>query len=211
MEIKWYDGIDPKISDIKVHLDEGQVTLSFKWPNELESLYIYKKSLLKEEEINWDKPYRKYTKSEYARFGGFVDQNLESAMSLYILCPYIQNSFESYLVRYEEHCNAVEVIAKKIEVRYQINEKKKLFSNRKVVQMNIFCETELPRDYLCYVKKKGNIPVSLEDGMAFKFISDFDAGDNILPEIEVDKDEYVRIYLSDAVPHREVYKVVKSV
>ena len=211
MEIRAYNGIGPKISDIKVHLEEGQVTLSFKWPNELESLYIYKKSLLKEEEINWDKPYRKYTKSEYARFGGFVDQNVESAMSLYILCPYIQDSFESYLVRYEAHCNEVEVIAKKIEVRYQINEKKKLFSHRKVVQMNIFCEIELPRDYLCYVKKKGNIPINLEDGMAFKFISDFCAGDNVLPEIEVDKDEYVRIYLSDEVPYKEVYKVVKSV
>lgn len=210
MDMKWYDGRDPRVADIKVHLEERKVTLSFKWPNELENLYIYKKSLLKEEEINWDKPYRKYTKSEYARFGGFVDQSLESAISLYILCPYIQDSFESYIVRYEDHCNEVEVIAKKIEVRYQINEKKKLFSNRKVVQMSIFCETELPKSYLCYVKKRGSIPIGIEDGTCFRFISDFEAGDNVLSEIEVDKDEYVRIYLTEDVPFKEGYRVVKT-
>lgn len=210
MDMRWYDGRDPRVADIRVHLEERKVTLSFKWPNELENLYIYKKSLLKEEEINWDKPYRKYTKSEYARFGGFVDQNLESAISLYILCPYIQDSFESYIVRYEDHCNEVEVIAKKIEVRYQINEKKKLFSNRKIVQMSIFCETELPKDYLCYVKKRGSIPIGIEDGTCFRFISDFEAGDNVLSEIEVDKDEYVRIYLTEDVPFKEGYRVVKT-
>lgn len=79
-----------------------------------------------------------------------------------------------------------------------------------MVQMQVFCEVDLPREALCYVKKKGSIPVNNEDGMQFQFISDFVAGDNILPEIEVAKDEYVRIYLSDEVEHKEVYGIYKE-
>lgn len=210
MEIRWYQETEPKISDIKAHVSEGQVTLTFKWPNELEHLYIYKQSILKDEEINWEKPYRKYTKNEYACFGGFKDQDAGSAMSKYILCPYIHNDLGSYLVCYKDRCNEVEVISHRIEIRYEIHEKKKLFSPRKLVQMQVFCELPLPKQYLCYVKKRGNIPVGLEDGMQFQFISDFEAGDNILPEIEVEKDEYVRIYLTDEIPHKEAYRIMKS-
>lgn len=210
MEVRWYAEQEPKIADIKAKVEGGQVILTFKWPNELESLYIYKQGLLQQETIDWEKPYRKYTKNEYARFGGFVDSNVTSAMSKYILCPFIQNDFESYIVRYEEGCNEIEVISKRIEIRYEIHEKKKLFSSRKMVQMKVFCEVPLPKEYLYYVKKKGSIPTSLADGMKFQFISDFEAGDNALPEIEVDKDEYVRIYLSDEVPYKEVYRILIS-
>lgn len=210
MEIRWYDGIDPKISDIKAHMKDGQVVLNFKWPNALENLYIYKQNVLAEEEIDWEKPYRKYTKSEYSSFGGFIDQNVESAMSKYILCPYIQDGFETYLVRFEDKCNEIEVISQRIEIRYEIKEKKKLFSSRKLVQMQVFCEVAVPKEYLCYVKKKGSIPVDLEDGMQFQFISDFFPGDNKMPEIEIDKDEFVRIYLTDEVPYKEAYRIIKN-
>ena len=64
MEIRWDDERQPSISDIKAKVEHGKVTLNFKWPNELENLYIYKQSLMNGEEIDWDKPYRKYTKNE---------------------------------------------------------------------------------------------------------------------------------------------------
>lgn len=209
MDIKWYDKEGPKITDIKVRLEEGKVILTFKWPNELEQIYIYKQSMLCEETIDWEKPYRKYTKNEYASFNGFIDKREGEAMCRYVLCPYIQNQEEAYIVQFEDKCNEVEIITQKIEVRYQINEKKKLFSSRKTIQMSVFCETKLPRDYLCYVKKKGTIPTGIKDGTCFQFISDFEPGDNVFSEIEVDKDEYVRIYLSDDVPFKEAYRVLK--
>lgn len=210
MEIRWDDERQPSISDIKAKVEHGKVTLNFKWPNELENLYIYKQSLMNGEEIDWDKPYRKYTKNEYASFGGFVDQAEGCAVSRYILCPYIQDDFERYIIDYKDDRNEIKVISQQIQIGYEIQEKKKLFSTRKLVQMHVFCELPLPQDYLCYVKKKGSIPVGPEDGMRFEFISDFMAGDNVLPEIEVDKDEYVRIYLTDEVPYKEVYRIVKN-
>lgn len=210
MEVRWDNGLHPKITDIKAKVKEGQVTLTFKWPNELEYIYIYKQNKLKEESVDWEKPYRKYTKAEYACFGGFKDLDLGSAMSQYILCPYIQSNTESYIVRYQDGCNRIEVIGHQIEIRYEIKERKKLLSSRKLVQMQVFCDMPLPKEYLCYVKKRGSIPIGREDGMCFQFISDFVAGDNRLPEIEVDKEEYIRIYLTEEVPHKEAYRIMKS-
>lgn len=210
MEVRWDNGLEPKIIDVKAEVNNGQVTLNFKWPNELEHLYIYKQDILKEQTIDWEKPYRKYTKDEYASFGGFKDTDLESAMSKYVLCPYIQGDLENYIIRYEDKSNEIEVIGHQIQIRYTIKEKKKLFSSRKVVQMQVFADSPLPKAYLCYVKKRGSIPVGLEDGMRFQFISDFVAGDNPLPEIEIDKDEYIRIYLTEEVPYKEAYRIMKS-
>ena len=76
--------------------------------------------------------------------------------------------------------------------------------------MQIFCEKEIPKEYLCYVKKKGTIPTGNKDGMCFYFIDDFHSGMNILPEIEVDKSEHVRIYLTENVPFREANRVIKD-
>ena len=42
------------------------------------------------------------------------------------------------------------------------------------------------------------------------FISDFFPGDNKMPEIEIDKDEFVRIYLTDEVPYKEAYRIIKN-
>lgn len=209
MEVRWYDGKTPKIVDLRASLEEGKVILSFKWPNDLEQVYIYKRSLLNDETIDWEKPYKKYTKSEYASFNGYIDRRLSSIVCEYMVCPYIKENDESYIIRFKDGCNEIKLMTQRIEIRYQLKEKKKLFSNKKAVQMNIFCEREFPKEYLAYVKKKNGIPANLEDGMRFEFVSDFLAGNNVFPEIEVDKEEQVRIYLTEDVPFKEAYKVIK--
>lgn len=210
MEKRWYNDLEPKIDHIKVHIEGDKVLLKFQWPNTLEMLYVYKAHLVSGEQIDFDKPYRKYTKNEYSNFGGFIDSVTEGGIVKYVLCPYMHDGSSAYLVQYENKENEVCVIASRIEVRYEIHEKKKLFSKQKIVQMQVFCEKEIPKEYLCYVKKKGSIPVGIEDGMRFQFIDDFGAGNNLLPEVEVDKDEYIRIYLTEEVPYQEAYRVIKG-
>ena len=210
MEVKMSDNTLLRLTGLKAEVKEDEVYLSFKWPRELEQVYIYRRNLLEKEDFNRDKPYRKYTQSEYVRFGGFIDSHPGMGLIEYEVCPYVQTPEEAYLISSEEGNNRVQVMTRKIAIRYILKERKKLFSNSKMVQMQVFCEVDLPREALCYVKKKGSIPVNNEDGMQFQFISDFVAGDNLLPEIEVAKDEYVRIYLSDEVEHKEVYGIYKE-
>ena len=209
MEVKIYDGQTPMISDIKAELDERGVLLKFKWPHTLECLYVYKINLQEEQTLDYEKPNLIYTKNEYMRFGGLLDQGGDSGLMEYILCPYMQDESDHYLVTFKENCNRIKVITSKIHIQYEIEEKKKLFKPRKVVKMHIYCDEEVPSNYLYYVKKRGSVPTSLTDGMQFQFITDFEAGENSLPEIEIDKEEYIAIYLSDEVPYRELYQVVR--
>ncbi len=209
MEVRTYQEGDIKLTNIKTHIEDERVTISFKWPNELEQVYIYKRNLLVQEAVDFDRPFRKYTKNEYVCFGGFVDQQVGLGVMEYWICPYFKEAEEGYILDFPDNSNKIKVMTKKIAINYQLNEKKKLFSRTKLVQMHIFCEMDLPRETLCYVKKKGSIPVNSQDGMQFKFIEDFVAGDNILPEIEIDKEEYLRIYLSDEVEYKEIYGVYK--
>lgn len=209
MEVRWYDGSTPKIADLRGNVEDGKVILSFKWPNELEQVYIYKRSLLDDESIDWERPYKKYTKDEYASFNGYIDRKLSGVICEYIICPYVREGEENFLIRFKDECNRIKLMTQRIEIRYQLKEKKKLFSNKKLVQINVFCEREVPKEYLAYVKKKNGIPSQLDDGMRFDFVSDFHAGDNSFPEIEVDKEEQVRIYLTDEIPFKEAYRVIK--
>ncbi len=210
MEVKISGDKPLRITGLKAEVREEVVHLNFQWPTEIEQVYIYRSNLLENEKIERDKPYRRYTQSEYVRFGGFTDHQPGMGLVEYEVCPYIQTREGAYLISCEDESNKIQVMTRQIAIRYSLKERKKIFTSTKGVQMQVFCEVDLPRQALCYVKKKGSIPVNNQDGMQFKFISDFKAGDNVLPEIEVAKDEYVRIYLSDEMPHKEIYKVYKE-
>lgn len=210
MEVKIDEQMLLQLGGLKAEMKEETLHLSFKWPRALEQVYIYRKNLLEEENYERSKPYRRYTQSEYVRFGGFIDPHPGMGLIEYEICPYIQTPEETYLVSSDNGTNRVQVMTSKIMVRYTLKERKKLFSHKKSIQIQVFCEVDLPKETLCYVKKKESIPVHNQDGMQFQFISDFKAGDNLLPEIEVAKDEYVRIYLSDTVEHKELYSIYKE-
>ena len=73
MEVKISSNKPLRITGLKAQVKENAVHLSFQWPTEIEQVYIYRRNLLDKGTIERDKPYRKYTQSEYVRFGGFID------------------------------------------------------------------------------------------------------------------------------------------
>lgn len=210
MKTRVYSTGDPQIGTIKARIDENHMIMNFKWANTLEQVCIYKRNVLRDEEIDWEHPYRKYTKEEYISFGGFVDDIDEAGLLEYTVCPMTFEEDEAVIILYPHSENSLKVPTKKIQIRYAIKEKNKLFSQRKIVEMNVFCDTDLKKEMICYTKKKGAIPVNEEDGVQFNFMKDFSAGHNTLPEIEIDRDEHIRIYLAKAVKHRELYWVYKQ-
>lgn len=210
MKTRAYQEGDPLITQLKGRIDEKRVVINFKWPNTLEQICIYKKNVLQEDRLDWMRPYRRYTRDEYMNFGGFKDEVCEAGMMEYTLCPLMREGDETYIILYPHLENTIEIFTNKIQIKYTIKEKSKLFSNIKRVQMNVFCDTEIKKETICYVKKKGAVPVSEDDGIQFRFMKDFSPGNNILPEIEMDKDDYVRIYLAKDVKHKELYLVYKQ-
>ncbi|MNI95240.1 hypothetical protein D3C73_1534800 [compost metagenome] len=74
--------------------------------------------------------------------------------------------------------------------------------------MTITAEAPVPKDVLCYVKKRGGHPASKEDGVLFPFVQDFAAGRNALPPIEIAKDDFVRIFFTDGRSYGQYYELV---
>jgi hypothetical protein len=62
--------------------------------------------------------------------------------------------------------------------------------------MSITTEIPIRKEQLVYVKKRGGVPLSLEDGTIYPFFRDIVPGTTILPEIEINKQEFVGIFLS---------------
>lgn len=63
-------------------------------------------------------------------------------------------------------------------------------------------------DVLCYVKKRGGHPAGKEDGILFPFVQDFAPGRNVLPPIEIGKDDFVRIFFTDGKKYGLYYELV---
>lgn len=210
MKVKDYSEEDPMIVHIKARRDESAMVINFKWPNRLKHVCIYKRDLLKEEAIDWQNPYRKYTQEEYKSFSGFRDGADDAGLFEYIICPLIAQGDEMYVIGHIHSGNVIRVAGGKIKVGYTLKEKKKLFNPTKTVQMTVFCDTDIPKEYICYTKKRGSVPKGREDGMQFQFLKDFYPGCNVLPEIEIDKDEYIRLYLTEDVKYKELYWVYKQ-
>lgn len=74
--------------------------------------------------------------------------------------------------------------------------------------MTITAEVPVPKEVLCYVKKRDAHPSSKEDGARFPFVQDFAPGRNQLPPIEVGKDDFIRIFFTDGPKYGAYYELV---
>jgi hypothetical protein len=74
--------------------------------------------------------------------------------------------------------------------------------------MSIMTETALDKELLVYVKKIGSVPISIDDGTMYPFVRDFPAGKTEQPEIEIGKDEYIRIFFSNGRKSAEIYELI---
>lgn len=207
IQIKAYSVGDSNISQMRSQVEEGEITLHFTWPTSMKQVYIYRRNRLQDEAFNLQEPYAKYTKEEYAKYSGFKDRCHVLGMMEYMVCPFVEEEGRALVIQYEDERNKIEVATGVIQMTYRLKEKNRLFSKRKSVQMKIFCEVDLPSSTLCYVKKKGGIPSSYSDGTRFAFISDFRSGENVLPEIEVEQDEYIRVFVREEVQDRALYRI----
>ncbi|MNN38378.1 hypothetical protein D3C81_1523740 [compost metagenome] len=94
------------------------------------------------------------------------------------------------------------------KIRYSITHKSGLLRKYKTVQISVLSEVEIPKEALCYVKKQGNYPVSIEDGTVYPFLRDFPSGRSTLPVIEVGKNDYVRLFFTDGPKYGRLYELI---
>lgn len=195
----------------------GESTLTWEWPKDVQ--YVYLASYRPEEEPAgrpdeaWlaRRTLKLVTREEYKMKAGYRDRVDFIGMKLYRLFPCTRTEdgeIRAYM-QWDDR-NVVRISGGKAAIRYKVAYGKGWFQKLKPVVLELFCEIPVPEEALCYVKKKGSEPVHRDDGIVYRFNRGFEAGRNRLPEIQIAKDEYVRIFFTDGQAYGTMYDLMKE-
>ncbi|WP_150265261.1 beta-mannanase [Paenibacillus tepidiphilus] len=199
----------PVITGVVSRVEERVCTLRWHWPDSVQAVCIHKAAA---EGGAGDTPpvsgMKLYTREEYKANNGFRDRLDEIGLVAYTVFARLQEDGEAVLVTQRDGSNRTLVSAGKARIYYSITQRKALFGKTKSVHMTIAAEVPVPKEALCYVKKRGGAPSSREDGVQFPFVQDFAAGRSALPPIEIGKEDQVRIFFTDGRKYGQYYELV---
>ncbi|WP_151733207.1 beta-mannanase [Paenibacillus tengchongensis] len=199
----------PSITGVVSRVEERFCTLRWHWPDGLQAVCIHKAAA--EGEGGGTPPLtgmKLYTREEYKANNGYRDRLDDIGLVTYTVFARLQENGEAVLVRQQDGGNKALVSAGKARIYYSITPRKALFGKTKTVHMTITAEVPVPKEALCYVKKRGGVPSSRGDGVQFPFVQDFAAGRHALPPIEIGKEDQVRIFFTDGRKYGQFYELV---
>ncbi|HHX59206.1 MAG TPA: hypothetical protein GX707_00465 [Epulopiscium sp.] len=207
MEIVEITEEEYKIKDISYTIKNDDCIIRWKWPNQVDYVSVVKK--LVGQEVDPREAGKLYTKEEYKAQNGYKEKIEHIGKFDYTIYPYLPGYYERTLGKQLDEENKIIIITGKINTYYSVLEKPKWFSNKKLIKITIQAEHSIPKEMFCYVKKKGSYPASKEDGIMFQFIEDIKPGQNKFAEIEVDKDEFIKIFLADGKKFGDIHSLIK--
>ncbi|MCL6573127.1 MAG: beta-mannanase [Bacillus sp. (in: Bacteria)] len=188
-----------EITAVKKMIRDSEVHLTWFWAKEIDFVYIYKASAnntRSSSELGFD-DLLLYTREEYKVNQGFKGRLETIGRYSYRIFPCQKRDGKPIIFRQENENNLIYISGLKAKIYFSIIYKTKLLQKKKKVKMSIMTELPLAKEQLVYVRKKGSVPISITDGTVYPFIRDFPPGKMPLPEIEIDKNDYIRIFFSN--------------
>lgn len=178
---------------------DSEVHLTWFWSKEIDFVYIYKANADNVRSFNEieERDLLLYTREEYKANKGYVGRIDAIGRYAYLIFPCQKREGKLIVFRQENENNLIYITGSKAKIYFSIAYKNKLFQSSKRVKMSIMTELPLDKELLVYVKKSGSVPISIDDGTLFPFIRDFPSGRTVPPEIEINKNEYIRIFFSN--------------
>ncbi|WP_042197617.1 hypothetical protein [Paenibacillus camerounensis] len=197
------------VTEVTARVEDRLCTLRWRWPDGVQAVCILKGAAAEQErEALPPSGMKLYTREEYKANNGYRDRMDDIGLVVYTVYARISENGETLLIRQPDGSNRITVSAGKARIYFSIQHKKAIFAKQKTVHMTITAEVPVPKDVLCYVKKRGGYPASREDGVLFPFVLDFAAGRNALPPIEIGKEDFVRIFFTDGRKYGQYYELV---
>jgi len=199
-----------EIKDVKKTLQDSEVHLSWFWPKEIDFVYIYKTSADSVKPISEidERELKLYTREEYKVSQGYVGRLDTIGRTAYRILPCQKREGKLIVFKQENEKNLIYITGSRAKIYFSIAYKNKLFQSRKKVKMAIMTELPLEKELLVYVKKSGSVPISLEDGTVYPFVRDFPTGKTVPPEIEIDKNEFIRIFFNNGKKSAQHYELI---
>lgn len=199
----------PLITGLAKTIEEDRCTLRWIWPAGVEAVYISQRQMneaaSEDEEIG---RLKLYTKAEYKANNGYMCRLESARMYRFTVYIFMEREGGSVLLQQRNNENRIEISADRAKIYYSISEKSGFFRKQKTIQIEVKTEVALGSDVLCYVKKHGGYPANREDGIMYPFVMPFSPGRNVLPPIEVDKSDHVRLFLADVRIHGHLYELI---
>ncbi|UQZ34993.1 beta-mannanase [Paenibacillus sp. PK3_47] len=197
------------ITEVVSRVEDRLCTLRWRWPDGVQAVYIHKAPA--ETQDHGGAPpqgLKLYTREEYKANNGYRDRLDDIGLVAYTVYARTSEDGDTVLVHQTDGANRTVVSAGKARIYYSIVQKKALFGKQKTVHMTITAEVPVPKEVLCYVKKRGGHPSAKDDGVLFPFVQDFPAGRCALPPIEIGKEDFVRIFFTDGPKYGLYYELV---
>ncbi|GBF76669.1 hypothetical protein PA598K_05152 [Paenibacillus sp. 598K] len=198
----------PVITQLTRTIQDGRCTLRWIWPTGVDAVYIG----CTPEPPHGGEPERRglklYTRAEYKANHGYSFRIEGVGTSYYTVYACLESGSDPLLILQPDADNTAAVSAGRAKIRYAIRYKSGWLSKRKTVQIHVSPEVPIGEDVLCYVKKSGGPPTSIDDGIRYPFITPFAAGRNELPPIEIAKEEQIRLFFTDRQLYGAVYELM---
>ncbi|MET3290539.1 UNVERIFIED_CONTAM: hypothetical protein ABID98_003109 [Brevibacillus sp. OAP136] len=212
MTVNWMEETNPGrfIRYVTFELHDNQALITWHWPDGIPCVYIHK-ALPGVPVVPAELPLqqlRLYTREEYKTHTGYKERVEGIGRYEYHIFPCVLDAGKPVLLAQGNGENSIVVSTGRARIQYSIKQRKQLFGKYQSVQIQIFTETFVARDVLCYVKKEGAMPAKKDDGTRYDFLDDFEPGTTILPEIEIKKTEHIRLFLTDGQKYGELYELI---
>jgi hypothetical protein len=212
MQMNWEKITFPsqEITELRSTIRDSELQLTWFWPKEIDFVYIYKASVDNLREISEleERDLMLYTREEYKANQGYLARLDTIGRYAYRILPCQRKDGSLLIFRQENAENLIYISGGKAKIHFSISYKNKLFQRQKRVKMSIMTELPLDKELLCFVKKRDAVPISPSDGTWYPFVQDFPSGKTLLPEIEIDKNDYIRIFFGDGRKSAESYQLI---
>jgi hypothetical protein len=199
-----------EIRDLRKAVRDSEVHLTWFWSNEIDFVFIYKApadgirpiSEISEQDLTL------YTREEYKANQGYVGRIDCVGRYAFRIFPCQKRDGKLVIFSQENDENLIYISGSKAKIYFSITYKNKLFQSRKKVKISIMSELELDKELLVYVKKTGGVPSSIDDGTVYPFVRGFPSGKTAAPEIEIDKNEFIRIFFSNGRTSAQYFELI---
>ena len=212
--MKWSDPDDQLIvKRLACSMDGDERILTWQWPKGLEYVYIYVYRRGQEQEMDelGESDMRLYSRNEYKNRAGYRERITFIGTQEYRVFPAVLGDDNRLTaIRQWTNDNCISVSGSRCRIEYAIKYMNQLFGKHRKASIKVFCEMPIPKDVLCYVKKEGGVPLSAQDGILYSFPRDFGAGETLLPEIYIKKNEMIRLFFTDGKIHGESYELIQK-
>lgn len=199
-----------RITGLACRHEDGECTLTWNWPEGISFVYIYGfengRELPPEERA--ERAAKLYTREEYKANTGYRDRPEGIGRYAYRVYPGVVTEGKPAGIRQQDEDNLVRFSAGRAKIRFSIKYGGRLFSRRKTARLQFRCEIPVDRDVLCYVKKAGSTPLHPEDGTVYPLIQNLDPGLTVFPEIEIDRNDHLKIFFTDGKRYGEIYDLI---